>query len=180
MINSGFVFWPLLVCLLTLATAALSAQKVERERGLSPAAVPAAVLNYLDSSFAARRQVQYYEDIGEGGTTIEVKFRQGDERYSIEFSPEGTWLDTEREVAIDAVPKTVWAGACADFETRFERFRVLRVQDHRGRNGDQYYEVEVRGRQDFEWLAYQYRLSTDGSILEAKEIELSPGHLDQW
>ncbi len=154
--------------------------KVERELRLEDDEVPAAARAYVDSVFAKARRLKYYKDVGEGGTTVEAKFRLGDTRYSVEFSEDGHWLDTEVEIAVDSVPDVVWRDACPMWADSFELFRVLRVQRHVGRGDVRYYEVELRARRDFVWSAYQARLGEDGTVLEQKEIELSPGHLERW
>ena len=158
------------------------AQKVEREFGISRAEVPAAAIAWLDSAFASerRRRERYYLDAGEADTTVEAKFRWREDWYSVEFGPEGHWLDTEVEVEPGAVPALVWQEVCADWAGRFSRFRIARVQHHRGREGEVFYEVELRTRRDFEWDRYEVRIAPDGSVLQEQLIELAPGHLDRW
>ena len=169
----------LLLTLASWATGAL-AQKVEREIGLRAAEAPAPVQTFLDSAFAQRRRTRYYRDIGEDAVTVEAKFRLGDTRYSVEFDTLGRWRDTEVEVPVAAVPAAVWSRACAAWGSRYERYRVARVQDHTGRAGERYYEIELRGRREREWSAFQYRVAPDGTLLDRAEIELSPGHLSRW
>ena len=82
---------------------------------------------------------------------------------------------------VDEIDDAVWdREACGAWTDKFERFRVTRVQHHRGADGSEYYEVELRVRVDREWLGYQYQLGLDGEILEEKEIILSPGHQGRW
>ena len=169
-----------IVCCIILSGFSAHAQKHEREFGLRADEVPAAVPAFLDSAFAETRRLQYYQDVGEDRTTVEAKFRVDRTRYSVEFDTLGRWLDTEVEVALPAVPAATWSRACDEWGERFERFRVVRVQDHLGRGGERYFEVELRVRREREWLGYQYRLAPDGAIVGREEILLSPGHLDRW
>lgn len=160
-----------------------AAQKVEREFGISRDEVPAPVFAFLDSAFAGAdlRRERYYADVGApADTVIEAKFLAGDRRYSVEFDPSGRWLNTEVEVAVRDVPTAVWAEACASWSRRYSRFRIARVQLHRGRGGEAYYEVEVRTRRDFEWDRYEVAIAPDGRLLREELVELAPGHLDRW
>ncbi len=168
------------LALIWAGLAAAQSGKTEREFRLDAAAVPAAATNFLDSAFGEVRRLKFYKDIGQDLTTLEAKFREGKARYSVEFDTTGRWLDTELEVPPGEVPREVWAKTCAAWADSFELYRVVRVQHHVGRGGERYYEVELRGRQDFEWSAYQARLGEAGRLLEQREIELSPGHLQRW
>ena len=170
----------LLGSLLALAPQAAEAQKVEREYGLKAHEVPAGVHAYLDSAYQSARRRKFYYDIGEDRTSIEAKFHYEGRRYSLEFDTTGRWLDTEVELPVDEIDDQVWAAVCEPWTQRFERFRVARVQEHHGRDGSHYFEVEVRARKDYEWTAYQYRLMADGTVLDEQEIILSPGHLSRW
>lgn len=158
-----------------------AAQKREREFGIGADEAPASVRHYVDSAFAGAHRVRYYKDISEDGTAIEAKFKLAGVPYSVEFDEGGSWHDTEREVAPEAIPGVVWdAEACPLWTDTFERYRVVRAQDHVGRAGERYYEVELRARLNREWSAYQYQIAPDGRILTGKVIELSPGHLSRW
>ena len=156
------------------------AQKLEREYSIKPAEAPPAARAYVDSAYADAKRLKFYLDIGEEGKTVEAKFKYRDRRYSLEFDTLGRWLDTEVEVPLAEVPASVWSESCGAWMDTFELYRVVRVQDHRGRQGQRYYEVELRGRRDYEWVGYQYRIKEDGEVIDAQEIVLSPGHLSRW
>ena len=168
------------VALLALAPASGAAQKVEREYGISRDEVPERLVAYLDSAFAERRREHFYRDEGEADTTLEAKFKLARAWYSVEFAPDGRWIDTEVEVPVDEVPERVWTQACGAWSRDYERYRVERVQHHRGRGGEEFYEVELQTRTDFEWDRYEIAIAPDGRVLEEKLIELAPGHLDRW
>ena len=166
---------------LLLVPLTLSAQKREREFEIRGDEIPAPIRAYVDSAFADAGRVRYYQDVSEDGTAVEAKFKLDDTRYSVEFDYDGQWRDTEWEVPVDSVPDVVWdAEACPTWTDSFELYRVVRVQDHVDREGERFYEVELRVRREREWLGYQYQIRPDGGILSGKEIELSPGHLARW
>lgn len=179
---SGFAAAALGALALTAALLPVQAQKVEREYGIDAEQMPPPALAYLDSAFAVgpRRRRSYYRDVGEDGTTAEAKFKFADRWYSVEFDTTGQWLDTEVEIPVTEVPAAVWSQVCDDWARRYERFRVARVQEHRGRGGETFYEVELRTRVDYEWDRYEVKLDPDGRVLEEQVIELAPGHLDRW
>lgn len=156
------------------------AQKVEREYRLDRAEVPAPTLAYLDSAFAERGRTHFFYDVGEDAATLEAKFRLAGARYSVEFAPTGDWLDTEVGVDVEDVPPEVWSEACAAWDERFERYRVARVQHHRGRDGSEFYEVELSVREAREWSRYELAIDTAGEVLRERLVELAPGHLDRW
>ena len=165
-----------------MAAPGAAAQKREREFEIKGEDVPAAIRSYVDSAFAGAGRVRYYQDVSEDGTAVEAKFKLDDTRYSVEFDyGTGAWLDTEWEVPVEEVPAVVWnAEACPTWTDSFELYRVARVQDHVDREGERFFEVELRVRRDREWLGYQYQIRPTGEVLTGKEIELSPGHLARW
>ena len=170
---------PILVA--SLYPARACAQKVEREYGIDRDEVPAPVFAFLDTAFAAeRRRERFYRDESEDVDAIEAKFKAGGSWYSVEFSLDGAWLDTEVEVPVEEVPPEVWSEVCADWSERFGRYRVARVQLHRGRGGARYFEVEVHTRSDFEWDRYEVTIDPNGEVLDEQLVKLAPGHLDRW
>ena len=174
---------PALTCCLLATLTSVYAQKVEREYEIGGDEVPEAIPAFLDSAYAKTppERLRFYRDVGEDGATVEAKFKIDGTRYSVEFADDGAWLDTEVEVPIDEIDDAVWdRAACARWTDTFELFRVVRVQHHRGADGAEYYEAELRVRVDREWLGYEYQLGLDGEILAEKEILLSPGHLSRW
>lgn len=57
---------------------------------------------------------------------------------------------------------------------------MVRTQKHIDLDNEEYYEVELSIRRNFEWSGFQYRLSLAGEVLDAREIEFSPRHLKRW
>lgn len=157
------------------------AQKVEREYGIPTEEVPTNVTSFLDSAFAGeRRRERFYRDESEDVTAVEAKFKYAGAWHSVEFTPEGHWLDTEVELPVAQVPEVVWTEVCGDWDERFSRYRVERVQLHRGRGGQVFYEVELHTRHEFEWDRYEFAITPAGEVLDEQLIQLAPGHLDRW
>lgn len=169
------------IALTSLYPSRACAQKVEREYGIDRDEVPAPVFGYLDTAFAAeRRRERFYRDESEDVDAIEAKFKSDGSWYSVEFSLDGEWLDTEVEIPVQEVPAEVWNEVCAEWAERFSRYRVERVQLHRGRGGARFYEVEVNTRRDFEWDRYEFTIDPNGAVLDEQLVKLAPGHLDRW
>lgn len=143
-------------------------------------AVPPSCRKFLVDWFPTLRKAGFYKDVSEMDSTIEAKFMVDKTRYSVEFDFDGTWLDTEKEIEVNYVPSEVWQILCPLYNERYERWRVDRVQEHRDRHGDFYYEVEIKTRKDFVWDRRQVRIKSNGTILEDSLIKLAPGHIDRW
>ena len=170
----------LLVISLLLVGSVGRAQKVEREYAIKADEVPGAALAWLDEHYPTRRRERFYRDEGQTATTIEAKFKAADAWHSVEFDLAGAWRDTEVEVPAREVPERVWNEVCGVWSDRYGKFRIARVQTHRGANGSAYYEVELRGRKDFEWNRYEAAIDSSGRVLTFDTIRLAPGHLDRW
>ena len=158
----------------------LNAQKVEHEYGLSRKEVPARLLHWIDSAYADARGLQLYRDVGEDSEHFEAKFKSGRRKYSIEFDTLGYWSDTEYELRPEEVPREMYSQLCSGYDERFGRYKIMRVQYHRGRLGREFYEIELRSRKDYVWTMHELEIAPDGQILEDVTIELAPGHLDRW
>ena len=168
-----------LTCLF-LTSKTCVAQKVEREYAIKADAVPSAALTWLAEHYPTRRRERFYVDEGSERTTVESKFKADDTWYSVEFEQDGAWQNTEVEVPVPAVPERVWSEVCGVWSDRYGKFRIARVQAHTGADGQAYYEVEIRGRKDFEWDRYEAAIDSTGTVLRFDTIKLAPGHLDRW
>jgi uncharacterized membrane protein YkoI len=109
------------------------------ERTLTAAQVPAAVREAFRRAYPHATGLKYSSEQENGRTLYEVQGRDGTTRRTVEFSADGTILETETEVASSALPPAVRAAA----EANGAHIRVAEivVAGH-----DTTWEISIQGR----------------------------------
>jgi hypothetical protein len=101
--------------------------KYEKEMRINRVDAPENAQRFVDSmDFDSR--VRWYKEIGYNRTSYEAKTKHKGERYSIEFSADGTFEDIEIEIEPTDIPSDAFANITKIFETEYESFNLVKLQ----------------------------------------------------
>lgn len=120
---------------------------------------PEAVLNAFSQMFPNATDVEWEMD----EDTWEVEFEMGDdEEYEADFAPDGTWLETEKEIRTDKVPVIV-LGATA----KYPGYKLKEALELSTADITQAFELTIKkGSHEVEML-----VSSTGQVLKVEDAE---------
>lgn len=103
--------------------------KYEKEYRIKPEEVPALALAFT-AALDFEKRIHWYKEEGLEATSIEgkIKNRQTGKRYSIEFSPDGTFEDVEIEIDWNEVPRLPGDSIYINLTRSFEKFKIEKIQ----------------------------------------------------
>jgi len=163
-----FIFSILLLCVFSCEA---HAQKVEREKRISLEKFPSASLNMLNSEFTGRTHQKFYLESGSSGTTFEAKFRHEQRKYSVKFSENGQWLDTEKEMREEELVMEVRNNILFNLKSgfNFDEFRMVRIQEQLSGEGLRY-EIEIKGKSRGKTELYEFLFDAEGKYINHEVI----------
>ena len=124
----------LLLCIYAFAKAessnaqSSSPEKIEREYRIDEAAVPEEARDFIASYRPTTRVKWIYEESAKGAS-VEAKFKDGDGRQSIEFTPEGELEDIEVVVDWGSVQDTIESTIKEFLKKTFDYYKVEKIQE---------------------------------------------------
>lgn len=77
---------------------------------------------------AGKRKVKFYKEFDGDKTSLEAKFKKRRQRYSIEFSLDGTLEDVEIEVKRKDIDLTLWKKITIELDSISDQWRVEKMQ----------------------------------------------------
>ncbi len=176
-----------LVVIFLLAFQGLARPKYEREIRIKEGDVPAMARSFVDSMNLSGR-VRWYKEIGFNRNSIEAKIRSNGQRYSIEFSDDGTFEDVEIEVKVSDILADVYSMMMERLQTDLGRFTIRKVQVQysgsrnsglayfRNRqthnNIDIHYEIVVSARVDDSFQLMEYLFTATGEFVHRSKVIL--------
>jgi hypothetical protein len=101
--------------------------KLEREERVESSVFPAGTLN-LVKEIAINRKVKFYKEFDGDKTSFEAKFKKQRQRYSMEYSQNGTLEDVEIEVKHKDIDSQLWGKIAIQLDSISHRWRVEKVQ----------------------------------------------------
>ena len=127
----------LLAPLLTLACATTPAEAQHRD----PAAPPAAVLEAFRAKYPSEKTPEWETD---RNGSYEAHFKQRGKKMRADFTPEGTWIETEMSVKWKDLP-----GAVRDaIEDEYDRDDIVELEYTDNAEKGRFYDVEIDPKGD--------------------------------
>lgn len=116
--------------LLLLCSEVLSQTKTEREYRIKTDTIAENACVFINQSgfLEDKTRVKWFREESNDGTTIEAKFSQSGNDFSIEFSEEGELLDVEIEIPKDEIPEGTLKKIEQHLEEEFSKWKIKRVQ----------------------------------------------------
>lgn len=150
-------------------------RKMEVETSIRSADFPATSLALLQPLLADATDIRYFRETDGEERTYEVKFVKDGFRWSVEFSREGEYKDTEIERAFETLPSDVRSAFAGMLQDRFTRHNIRKVQEQYrtwppdlGRPDG--YEITVAGTSASELGVFEFNLDADGSVTLVRRV----------
>lgn len=125
---NNVLLWLALICIVQV-NSALAQVKYEKEYRIDQEKVPGAALTFV-ADLEFEKRIRWYKEEGLEATSIEgkIKNRQTGNKYSIEFSPDGTFEDVEIEIDWKEIPRLLRDSICTNLTRSFEKFKIEKIQ----------------------------------------------------
>lgn len=149
--------------------------KQEVEASIRASDVPASSLALLNPLLTLATDVRYFRETDGETFSYEVKFWLDGARWSVEFSQDGDYKDTEIERAASALPPSVAETIRSSLGQRFSNYTLRRIQEQYltwppelGTPGG--YEVTVEGSSSKELGVFEFNLDSEGNIVRERRV----------
>lgn len=176
-------FYCLIMALIGLPCAAQ--QKYEREYSIKQNHVPQRALEFISATFE-KAKIQWYGEESLTGKSIEAKFKNSGNRYSIEFDEAGKIQDIEILSNIDQMDEKSRAILNENLDKEFSKYKVTKTQlQWSGTENDlrqallkdklpagvvKRYELVLRGTKDKKEAYFEVLCENNGAIVRVSEI----------
>lgn len=131
-------------------------------KDVSKKQVPQSVLEAFQKAYPNVKDVEYEEEQRDGKTYYEVEYRENKKRYDVLYTPDGTLIEKEEELALSEVPEAVIQAVKKEYPSgKFKE--AEKVMDVQGNVTS--YEIEVK-EDEKEWDVYT---DVDGKIIRKEE-----------
>lgn len=170
--------------------------KNEKETSLKKSEVPISIQSYIDS-LPTSSKVKWFKQTDGESETYEVKFKQQNSIYSLEFDQEGNLLDVEKVVRWNEIDSVHRVAITKVLEQEFDKHKLQKIQIQyigtkescaqvisNPENAGQldleiHYEIELKGNNQHFWGLYELLFSEDGKLeLKRRIITRSTDNLN--
>ena len=122
--------------------------------------VPAKVQSQFTKMFPDASKVKWSK---ESETEFEAEFRLAGEEASANFSMDGTWVETEKEISAKSLPSAVKNA----LDTQYKDYKTGEVAFTETAEGESFYEMELKKGKE-EMIIH---VSADGKVLKMETEE---------
>ena len=170
-----------------LAAHVFAQYKYEKEFRISEAEVPEPAVSFVDS-LAFGTKVRWYREVGYDTTSFEAKTRYDRQRYSIEFSADGTFEDIEIGIRPERIPSAVFGVMSAYLQAEHGKYTIDKAQvQYSGEPGTVLayfrnretgdgvgvnYEVVISTKKEGTYVMLEYLFSADGKFVRRSQVTL--------
>lgn len=118
--------------------------------------VPASVQKAFDQKFPNTKGVKWEKE----KKSYEAEFMSNGKEVSAEFSPEGQWLQTEREIQINELPAAIQTA----IKSKFAGYNLKEAEIVENKNGKNYQVELLKGKEEIE-----AQFSENGTLLSQEK-----------
>lgn len=165
----------------------LAQSKYEKETRLKENEVPLNAMKFVDS-LGFSKKVKWYKEQGFDRTSVEAKVKKDGQKYSIEFSTDGTFEDVEIVHKLDELPLDTRTSLLNFLEEKYGKFSIEKIQvqysgnqskvlhflihDASKKEIDVHFEVVISAKVDGAFEMYEYLFSESGDFVNRSKIVL--------
>lgn len=166
----------------------LSQEKFEKEYRVKVKDVPKNALQII-KMWNFPKKVKWYAEESNIGKTFEAKSCLNSQKVSVEFSENGSLLDTEVTVTFSKMPKDLQQMIRKKLSDKFKKFRIKKIQiQYVGDESNVYkqvfqlktmypikpnYEIIVKGKKDKKMETFEILINDKGQILKELKVKKS-------
>ncbi len=163
--------------LLFVSASAFSQYKYEKEFRIGETEVPEKAVSFVDSlDFGTK--VRWYREVGYDTISFEAKTRYDRQRYSIEFSADGTFEDVEVGIGAGDIPSAAFGLMSAYLQAEHDKYKIEKAQvQYSGHPGAVLAYFEKQGNPDGVLINYELVVSTkiEGAFVMLEYLFSEPG-----
>jgi hypothetical protein len=132
-------------------------------KDISKKQVPQAVLDAFEKAYPNAKDMEYEEEQRNGKTYYEVEYQENKKQYDALYTPDGTLIEKEEEMALSEAPEAVIQAVKKEYPSGKLKKKAEKVMDAQGNLTS--YEIEVKegGK---EWDVYT---DVNGKIIRKEE-----------
>jgi len=173
--------------LLFVSASAFSQYKYEKEFRIGETEVPEKAVSFVDSlDFGTK--VRWYREVGYDTISFEAKTRYDRQRYSIEFSADGTFEDVEMGISAGDIPLATYNLMSAYLQSEHGKYRIDKIQvQYSGDPGTVlaflrkegnpesmviHYEMVISTKIEGSWVMMEYLFSEAGEFVRRSKMTL--------
>lgn len=174
-----------LILLILFSINGFAQLKYEREIRIKEREVPVNALNFVEA-LNFNTKIRWYKEIGENQVSFEAKTRFKGEKYSIEFSDEGTFEDIEIEISPEKMPVEVLNKIEENLNSTYNQYTLQKVQIQFSGNPevilanfpnretidevDISYEIVLSTKLEGSYVMFEYLFSETGEYVQKSRI----------
>jgi len=179
----------ILTCIFMNVTAIHAQNKIEREYRIKDHQVPASARIDV-GQFNFPKKIRWYIERNVDTFSVEAKTKTDLGCISIEFSPEGEFMDLELEVKDDMINASVLRKIGSYFDANFRRWKMRKIQLQYSHDIDLIrkqleqpsyydpirprYEIVAKGRDEHGMKLYEFLFGEDGSFVKKQQFTFKP------
>ena len=161
-------------------------KKMEREKRIKKADLPATTLGVLEGFIVTAKKVKYYKETDGKKVSYEVKFLLNKNHYSVEFNEGGHLEDVELLIRFADLSATL-RESISKYLKKFDKYKIKKIQKQfsaPSQPSEQVikkalqglateivrYEIVVETRADASWTTYEMLFDEKGDFISQKEV----------
>ncbi len=177
----------LLFTLIIGSTYTFGQYKYEREHRIRKDQFPPKALEIMDQHLENVKKLKFYKETDSLKNSYEAKFKKDKLWYSMEFNTSGTLEDVEVVIKPVDIPSGVYNNITGHFNNTFEKHRIKKIQRQYPTSDSEeltktlgnafqkllspsiFYEIEVTGKIDKNYLEYEVLFDAQGNFEKSRE-----------
>jgi len=179
-------YLPLLILIIG-TTCTFGQYKYEREHRIRKDQFPPKALEMLDQHLENVKKLKFYKETDSLKNSYEAKFKKDKLLYSMEFDTSGNLEDIEIIIKSIDIPSEAYNNITGYFNETFEKHKIKKIQQHYATSKTEdptqtlsnafqklplptlFYEIEVAGKMDKNYLEYEVLFDAKGNFKTSRE-----------
>ncbi|MBC7451787.1 MAG: PepSY-like domain-containing protein [Cytophagales bacterium] len=138
---------------------------------MKPSDIPTSISQYISHHYPEHSKISYYMDTENDSSYYAADFKFQKRSYSLLFTLEGNWFETEILLPFEKLPAQVSKSIEDKLRTDFSTSRILKTQEV-DVQGMLLYELEIEGKKNNEMVFNEYFFDRKGVFIKMEAIEL--------